>query len=88
MDMKEPSGIDATEDKGKSARTRRKPGAKPPTSEAGKRSLNLRIDEDSYQRLNVHALMRKKTVSELVMEYAQGHLKEFVVHRRPGSTEG
>ncbi len=52
--------------------------------EDGKKSLNLRIDEDSYQRLNVHALYTGKTVSQLVMEYAQT-LRDFVVHRRGGA---
>src|SRR4051794_5633586 len=74
MEASEPNGVDAQDGKGRSVKTRRKPGPKTATPEAGKRSLNLRIDEDSYQRLNVHALMRNKTVSELVMEFAQGQL--------------
>jgi hypothetical protein len=82
MEAGDPSGMDAGDDKSKPARTRRRTGGKTPTPEVGKRSLNLRIDDDSYQRLSVHALMRKKTVSELVMEFAQGQLREYVVHRR------
>ena len=55
----------ATEGKGRRASTRRRPTAKAP-AENGKRSLNLRIDEDSYRRLSVHALMRNATISSLV----------------------
>jgi hypothetical protein len=83
-ELSEPNGVDAPEGKSKSPKVRRKPSAKTPTPEA-RRSLNLRIDEDSYQRLNVHALMRGTTVSELVIGFAQTHLREFVVHRRSAS---
>src|SRR5512147_1771530 len=63
------------EAKGKTTRTRRKASAKAPT-ENGKRSLNLRIDQDSYRRLSIHALMRDSTISDLVMEFAQT-LREY-----------
>ena len=59
--------------------------AKAPT-ETGKRSLNLRIDEDSYRRLSVHALMRNATISSLVEGYAQS-LKEFSIHRNAARSE-
>ncbi len=64
----------------KTARKRGRPAAAP---EVEKVSLNLRIDRASYVKLNLHALMLKKTVSQLVSEYA-GTLKEFSVHRNPG----
>ncbi len=86
MDVQEHGNMNAPDDKPKGARTRRRPTAKAPT-EAGKRSLNLRIDEDSYKRLSVHALMKNKTMSELVMEFAQAHLREFSIHRHGARSE-
>ena len=71
------------EAKGKATRTRRRSGAKTPT-ETGKRSLNLRIDQDSYRRLSIHALMRDSTISDLVMEFAQS-LKEYSMPHRIGA---
>lgn len=76
----------ASEGNGRGGKAR--PKQSKPKPEAAKRSLNLRIDEATYQRLNIHALMRRKTVSALVEEYAES-LREFVVHRRTaGGTEG
>jgi hypothetical protein len=77
---------DAADPKSTPARPRKRT-PKPAAADAGKRSLNLRIDQDSYQRLNVHALMRGTTVSELVMGYART-LKEFSVHRHAGAGQG
>jgi hypothetical protein len=87
MEIYEDVDGNASEPKAKSGRARRKPGVKTPALGTGKRSLNLRIDDDSYQKLNVHALMRNKTVSELVMEFAQS-LKEFSIHRNPSKNAG
>jgi hypothetical protein len=86
VESQEHVDANAPEGKPKGARTRKRPTAKAPT-EAGKRSLNLRIDEDSYKRLSVHALMKNKTMSELVMEFAQAHLREFSIHRHGAKTE-
>jgi hypothetical protein len=84
METKEQGDVNAPEGKGKGARTRRKASAKAPT-ENGKRSLNLRIDEDSYRRLSIHALMKNATISELVMGFAQDHLREFSMPHRLGA---
>ncbi len=86
MDSQEHTDVNAHDGKPRGARARKRPTAKTPT-EAGKRSLNLRIDEDSYKRLSVHALMKNKTMSELVMEFAQAHLREFSIHRHGARTE-
>jgi hypothetical protein len=71
------------EAKGKTPRTRRKASAKAPTDN-GKRSLNLRIDQDSYRRLSIHALMRDSTISDLVMEFAQT-LRDWSMPHRIGA---
>jgi hypothetical protein len=71
------------EAKGKAPRTRKKPGAKAPV-ENGKRSLNLRVDQDSYRRLSIHALMRNSTISDLVMEFAQT-LRDWSMPHRIGA---
>ena len=83
MEVQEPVDANAPEAKGKATRTRKRPGAKAP-AETGKRSLNLRIDQDSYRRLSIHALMRDSTISDLVMEFAQS-LKEYSMPHRIGT---
>ncbi len=85
MDGNEPLDLSAPKGKTKGAKPRKRAGAKPPAEHA-KRSLNLRIDDDSYRRLNIHALMRDTTVSELVMEFAQG-LREYSMPHRLGKPE-
>jgi hypothetical protein len=88
MEAKEQGDVDAPEGKARGVRTRRKASAKASIEAGGKRSLNLRIDEDSYRRLSIHALMRNKTMSELVMDFARDHLREFSMpHRLGGRTE-
>jgi hypothetical protein len=62
-------------------KARKKPGTKTPTEGTVKRSLNLRVDDATYERLTVHAMKRRATISELVMEFARVHLKEYSVHR-------
>jgi hypothetical protein len=85
MDGQEPTGEDAGADRPKGGRTRKRPPGKP--VEVDKRSLNLRVDEATYQRLTVHAMMRKTTISELVMGFAREHLREFSIHRN-GARQG
>jgi hypothetical protein len=86
VESQEHGDANAPEGKARGARTRRRTTAKAPTDN-GKRSLNLRIDEDSYRRLSVHALMRNATISELVMEFARDHLREFSIHRNAARSE-
>ena len=74
--------ISASEDNPRSGKARRRGAARP--ADPGKRSLNLRIDEDSYKRLSVHALMRNTTISELVMGFART-LREFSIPHRLGN---
>jgi predicted HicB family RNase H-like nuclease len=87
IDMEGTDAIDVNAEtaKAKGGKTRRRANAKPP--ESGKRSLNLRIDDDSYERLAVHALRRKTTISELVMEFARTQLREFSIHRNASKTD-
>lgn len=69
-------------------KTRKRTAAKPdgrPEKDA-RRALNLRIDEDTYERLSLHALYRRTTISELVMEFARTHLREVYIARSPGRT--
>lgn len=86
MEGQEPFDLNATEGRSKGTKTRRRASAKTPTENA-KRSLNLRIDDDSYKRLSVHALMRNRTISDLVMEYAQTLREYSMPHRLGGRTE-
>lgn len=85
MDAQDHVDANAPEEKAKGGRTRKRSSSKAsaPTA-SSKRSLNLRVDDDSYKRLSIHALMRGSTVSELVMEYAQS-LKEYSMPHRIGN---
>ena len=84
MDGKEAIDIDATEGKGKGSKARKRTPATPIRKD-NKRSLNLRIDEESHERLAVHALRRKTTISALVEGFAREHLREFSIHRNAGA---
>ncbi len=77
---------DAADPKSTPARPRKRT-PKPPAADAPKRSLNLRIDAESHQRLTIHAVMKNTTVSELVMGYART-LKEFRVSRYGEAGQG
>jgi hypothetical protein len=79
MEATEVIDVKATEDKGKGPKVRRRASTKPDAS--GMRSLNIRVDDDTYERLAVHALRRKTTISALVMEFAKTQLREFTIHR-------
>jgi hypothetical protein len=65
----------------KPPKVRRRANTKASGAENGKRSLNIRVDDDTYERLAIHALRRKTTISELVMEFAKTQLREFTIHR-------
>ncbi len=86
MEGQEPTSDGAQDDKAKGRATRRRITAKP--ADLDKRSLNLRVDEATYQKLTVHALMRKTTISELVMGFARDHLREFSIHRNSSRQGG
>ncbi len=87
MDAIEPVGDDAGEPKGRRAQRGRRASTRPETT---KRSLNLRIDDDVYERLTVHAMKRRMTISDLVGEMTRSHCRDFAIHnvpRRGGSPE-
>ncbi len=86
MDTQAPFDPSAPPDKGRAAKPRRRAATKP--AEPSKRSLNLRVDVDTYERLTVHAMKRSTTISDLVMELARMHLREFSVHRIGVKGEG
>lgn len=77
-------GVGADKPKGTRARKR---AAKPP-SDTPMRSLNLRIDEETYVRLSLHALDRRTTISKLVMDYAKAQLRDVYLGRRKGPEGG
>ncbi len=83
MEVQEHVDENLPEAKGKTTRTRRKASARAPV-ENGKRSLNLRVDQDSYRRLSIHALMLNTTISDLVMEFAQT-LRDWSMPHRIGA---
>jgi hypothetical protein len=81
MDAIEPTVIDADEPKAKGPRPRK---AKAPKPQTGKRSLNLSLDNETYERLAVHALRGNTTISELVTKLANDNLREYHITRTPG----
>lgn len=83
METQDHVDVNLPEAKGKATRTRKRTGAKAPTDN-GKRSLNLRIDQESYRRLSIHALMRDSTISDLVMEFAST-LRDWSMPHRIGA---
>jgi hypothetical protein len=79
---------DAPEPKGRGPRARKRPGGKAPSEAGGKRSLNLRVDDETYERLTVHAMRKRTTISALVMTLAREQLREFSIHRIGARAEG
>lgn len=47
----------------------------------GKRSLNLSLPYEDYERLAVHALREDTTISELVCKLAREHLRDYHISR-------
>ncbi len=74
-DMPAPTG----EPTGKPTRTRKPKSTTTPT---GKRSLNLSISVDTYERLSIHAMRQTGgNISTLVERLAADHLREFHLTR-------
>lgn len=86
MDAGEHNGVESKPAKRAGGRPRRRVEGKAP--EGAKRSLNLRIDEDSYEKLSIHAVHRRTTISELVMDLARTHLREVYLQRYGSRGEG
>ena len=78
MDTTNEANATTTGDKSKSPR---KPKSKPATGDKSKRSLNLSLPHEDYQRLALHALDRDMTISELVSELARTHLRSVHITR-------
>jgi hypothetical protein len=70
--------------KGKSSRKGR---GKPSDRPIGKRSLNLSLPMEDYERLAVHALRMDTTISELVCKLAREHLREFHITRNASKAD-
>jgi hypothetical protein len=65
----------------------KKPKAKPAVESKGKRSLNLSISVETYERLMIHAMRQTKgNISDLVERLATDHLREFHLTRTPTRT--
>ncbi len=69
--------------KGKASR---KAKAKPTSEGKGKRSLNLSMPVEDYERFMLHAMrMTNGNISELVCQLGRQHLREFHISRTPKS---
>jgi hypothetical protein len=66
----------------------RKGKSRPADRPIGKRSLNLSLPLEDYERLAVHALRLDTTISELVCKLAREHLREFHITRTPTRDAG
>jgi hypothetical protein len=76
MNAQEPMNAQATAPKGKPSR---KPKPKPATT--GKRSLNLSLPVEDYERLAIHAMRSDTTISDLVSRLAREHCREYHITR-------
>ena len=72
MEAQEHVDGNAPEAKGKRARARTKSTAKETKEAVEKRSLNLRVDVETYERLTINAMKRRTTISDLVEGFAKG----------------
>ena len=63
---------------------RRGTRAKAPKTTGTKRPLKLSVGDEVYERLAVHAMRRKQTISEVVADLAMKHLNDWSIHARPG----
>jgi hypothetical protein len=81
MDAMGDNTTDATEVRVKPAR---KGKGKPPVVAKGKRSLNLSLPVEDYERLAIHALRQDCTLSDLVSQLAREHLRDYHLTRTPG----
>ena len=52
-------------------------------TEQGTRRLNVQINDEAYQRLMLHAIMRRQSLGELVSFLIDQHLREFRVQKNP-----
>jgi hypothetical protein len=84
MSAQDDMGAQVNTAKGK---TTRKSKPKPTSESKGKRSLNLSIHQDTYERLMIHAMRQTNgNISELVEKLATDHLREFHLSRTPTRT--
>ncbi len=74
----EPAMAPANAAKGKAPR---KAKAKTAIEGRGKRSLNLSLDYETYQRLALHALDLDTTISAIVTQLANAHLRRVHLTR-------
>jgi hypothetical protein len=81
--------MDAIEPKPKRPRKPARPKAdEAESATAEMRSLNLRVDAETYERLTIHAMKRRGTISGVVMELAKAHLREYTMPHRVGQRGG
>jgi len=52
-------------------------------TEQGTRRLNVQVNDEAYQRLMLHAIMRRQSPGELVSFLIDQHLREFRVQKNP-----
>jgi hypothetical protein len=84
MSAQEPMSAQSSTSKSK---TSKKSKPKPTSESKGKRSLNLSIHQDTYERLMIHAMRQTKgNISDLVERLATDHLREFHLTRTPTRT--
>jgi hypothetical protein len=66
------------------AKTTRKAKAKPSHDAKGKRSINLSLPVEDYERFVLHAMkMTNGNISELVCRLGREHLRDYHVTRTP-----
>ncbi len=70
-------------------KTTRKAKSKPANEVRGKRSINLSLPIDDYERFVLHAMkMTNGNISELVCQLGRTHLRDFHITRTPTRDAG
>jgi hypothetical protein len=78
------NGDTATDANTAKAKPARKAKAKPASDAKSKRSLNLSLPIEDWERFQLHALrMTNGNISELVCRLGREHLREFHISRTP-----
>ncbi len=71
------------------AKSPRKAKAKPASEGKGKRSLNISLPMEDYERFALHALkLTNGNISELIAQLGRQHLRDFHITRTPNREGG
>ncbi len=92
--MDDQANMNAIEDTAKPAsdgrvKGRNKGKSKPASDGKGKRSLNVSMPHEDYERFYIHALrLTNGNISELICRLGRDHLRDYHISRTPTAKTG